>query len=456
MSEATDDAEEADNFIGGRVDALLVAAVIVGLSGLYLVGGAIMDFSARQQMNSVEGLLFYMALFAMLALALNLHWGYTGLLNIGVIGFMAIGIYTTAVLSKNPVLTDPAAGSTGGFGLPLWAGVIGGVVVASLLGGLVALPALRLRADYFAIVTVGMSEIIRFILLESEIQTVEIAGYFTGLGGGSGLILDFDVTDSLLGSLGLIETYLGFTERAGATLGLGSNPKPVFDSILYVVILLVFLVGFYSVLRRTGNSPFGRVLKAIREDEEATKSLGKNTNRFKITAFMLGSGLMGLAGILFYAEQGAITPSAFRPRITFFVFIALIIGGAGSNTGSVLGGAVFAAFLFRGPIFLKNVITENVDVDAVSTFGEAIGPLFASTDVMPLLVYVVDNLNQLQLVFMGIVLVLIMQYRPQGILGHRKEPASPIRLTRTTPGGAATPTEAADGGRRDGEVTGDE
>ena len=452
MSDANQDAVAADNFTGGKADALLVAAVIVALSGLYLAGGALMDFSARQQMNSVGGLLFYIAVFAMLALALNLHWGYTGLLNIGVIGFMAVGIYTTAVLSKNPFFTEPPGGTIGGFGLPLWAGIIGGVVVAALFGGLIALPALRLRADYFAIVTIAMSEIIRFTFMESDFQRFEIAGYYTGLGGGSGLILDFDVTDSLLGALGILDDYAAFTESVGATLGLGSNPKPVIDDIFYVLILLVFLVGFYSLLRRTGNSPFGRVLKAIREDEEATRSLGKHTDRFKITGFMIGSGLMGLAGILYFAEQGAITPTAFRPRLTFFVFIALILGGAGSNTGSVLGAAVFAAVLFRGPIFLKNIIEENVEVDAVPNFADAIAPLFSSADVVPLLIYVVDNLRSLQLVFMGIVLILVMQYRPQGILGHRKEPASPIRLTRKTPVAGGSPSAAADEGGTEGAV----
>ena len=456
MTEATAETEADDgDFFGGGADALLVAVVIAALCGLYLLGGVLMDFGARQQMNSVGVLLFYVALFAMLALALNLHWGYTGLFNIGVIGFMAIGIYTTAVLSKNPELTDPAAGSTGGFGLPLWLGVIGGVIAASLFGGLIALPALRLRADYFAIVTVGMSEIIRFTVMESALQTVEIGGYYTGLGGGSGLILDFDPTDRLLGAFGLLEPYTAFAEGIGAALGVGSNPKPVIDSLLYVVILLVFLVGFYSLLRRTGNSPFGRVLKAIREDEEATKSLGKGTNRFKIKAFMIGCGLMGLAGILFYAEQGAITPDAFRPRLTFFVWIALIIGGAGSNTGSVLGGAVFAAFLFRGPLFVKNVLQENFEVDAVDTFAEAAAPM-ASADVFPMLLYIVGNLNQLQLVFMGIVLVLLVHNRPEGLLGHRKEPASPIQLTRKKPGDGSAPATAADGGQPSGERDGDE
>jgi branched-chain amino acid transport system permease protein len=334
-------------------------------------------------------------------------------------------------------------------------GIIGGVIAASLFGGLVALPALRLRADYFAIVTVGISEIVRFTLLESSFQQGQIFGYWVGLGGGSGLILDFDPTNRLLEAFGLLGPYTTFVEGLGSRLGIGSNPKPVFDTLFYGLILLVFLVGFYVLLRRIGNSPYGRVLKAIREDEEATKSLGKDTNRFKVKAFMIGCGLMGLGGILFYAEQGAITPSAFRPRITFFIWIALIIGGAGSNTGSVVGGAVFAAFLFRGPIFFKNIVQETFEFDAANTFAEAAAPL-ASADPVPLFAYTVDNMQQLQLVIMGLVLIYLMHNRPEGALGHRKEPASAIRLDRRRPSEAGGSPTATDGGHGDDGGTDDE
>jgi branched-chain amino acid transport system permease protein len=429
-------------------DAIKLIALVGGIFAVYLLGGAILDFGMRQQLNSIAQLAFLISVFAMLALALNLHWGYTGLFNIGVIGFMAVGIYTTAVLSKSASLTEPAAGTTGGFGLPLWMGIIGGVIAAALFGGLVALPALRLRADYFAIVTVGISEIVRFTALESTFQQGQVFGYWVGLGGGSGLILDFDPTTRFLEAFGLMGSYTTFVEELGARLGLGSNPKPVFDTLLYGMILLVFLVGFYILLRRIGNSPYGRVLKAIREDEDATKSLGKNTNRFKIKAFMIGCGLMGLGGILFYAGQGAITPGAFRPRITFFVWIALIIGGAGSNTGSVVGGAIFAAFLFRGPIFFKNIVQETFEFDAANTFAQAAAPL-GSADPVPLLIYTIDNMQQLQLVIMGLVLIYLMHNRPEGVLGHRKEPASAIRLDRGRPDKQSTTAGGVGGGNNE-------
>ena len=226
MSEATAD-EGDDGGVVGQHDALLIAGVIAALAGLYLLGGALLDFGVRQQLNSVATLLFYVALFAMLGLALNLHWGYTGLFNIGIIGFMAVGIYTTAILSKTAAVTEPAAGSTGGLGLPLWLGVIGGVVAAALFGGLIALPALRLRADYFAIVTVGVSEIIRFSVKATGFQSFQIGPYYTGLGGGSGLLLPFDPVDRFVGFFGLTEPYEGFAAMIGAQLGLGSDRKSV-------------------------------------------------------------------------------------------------------------------------------------------------------------------------------------------------------------------------------------
>jgi len=430
-------------------DAVKLVALVGGLFTMYILGGAILGYGMRAQLNSIARLSFLIAVFAMLALALNLHWGYTGLFNIGIIGFMGVGIYTTSVLSKSATMTEPAAGTTGGFGLPLWLGIIGGVIAAALFGGLVALPALRLRADYFAIVTIGISEVIRFTVMETSFQTVQIGGYWTGLGGGSGLILPFDMTRGFLETVGLYEWYLGFVQDAGTQLGMGSNPKPVFDAFLYGLILLVFLIGFYILLQRTGNSPYGRVLKAIREDEEATKSLGKNTNLFKIKGFMLGCALMGLAGILYFVNQGAITPTAFRPRLTFYVWIALIIGGAGSNTGSVAGGAIFAAFLFRGPIFFKNIVTDQFDLDAANSFRDALAPL-GSADPVPLLAYTIESMEQLQLVFMGLVLIYLMHNRPEGVFGHRKEPASPIRLQDRTHKRSESPTAATDGGQDQG------
>jgi branched-chain amino acid transport system permease protein len=430
-------------------DVTKITALLVVIYAVYLVTGAVLGFEVRGQINSIASLTFYIAVFALLALALNLHWGYTGLFNIGIVGFMAVGIYTMAVVSKAPLFAAET-GRSGGFGMPIIVGIIAGTVVAALLGLVVALPALRLRADYLAIVTIAMSEILRFTFLSGDLEQFTVAGYVVGLGGGSGLILDFtQPVEAFFSAFGLWNAYLGFVDVVGAVVP--NNPKPVVDSLVYAVLLLVVVAGYYVLLRRVGNSPFGRVLKAIREDEEATNSLGKDTDAFKTKAFMVGCGLMGLGGILWFMSQGAITPNTYRPRLTFFVWIALIIGGAGSNTGSVMGGAIFAAVLFQGPRYLKNVIESLVEVDAPSGFGPAVAPLISNLDPVPFLFYTIDSIRQLQLVIMGLVLIYLMHNRPQGLLGHRKEPASSVPLDRPrrpAGEGEGRPPAAADGGSR--------
>ena len=431
-------------------DVTKITALLVVIYAVYLVTGAILGFEVRGQINSIASLTFYIAVFALLALALNLHWGYTGLFNIGIVGFMAVGIYAMAIVSKAPLFAAET-GRSGGFGMPIIVGIIAGTIVAALLGLVVALPALRLRADYLAIVTIAMSEILRFTFLSGDLEQFTVAGYVVGLGGGSGLILDFTPpVEAFFTALGLWNAYLGFVDIVGVVVP--NNPKPVVDSLVYSFLLMILVVtGYYVLLRRVGNSPFGRVLKAIREDEEATNALGKDTDAFKTKAFMVGCGLMGLAGILWFMTQGAITPNTYRPRLTFFVWIALIIGGAGSNTGSVMGGAIFAAVLFQGPRYLKNVIESLVEVDAPSGFGPAVAPLISNLDPVPFLFYTIDSIRQLQLVIMGLVLIYLMHNRPQGLLGHRKEPASSVPLDRprrSTGEGRGRPPAAADGGSR--------
>ena len=416
----------ADRIPGG--DTGLIVAVLLVMYAAYVLAGVGLGFSLRGQLNTIATLTFFIGVFAMLSLALNLHWGYTGLFNIGIVGFMAVGIYVMALVSK-PLYQAGGAAQVGGLGLPIVVGILAGMAAAALLGLVVALPALRLRADYLAIVTIAMSEIVRFSFLSGELQQFQLFGERVGFGGGSGLILDYtDPIEAFLSFVGLWDAYLGFVSAFEVVIP--SNPKPIVDGLVYGALLLASVAAYYWLLKRTGESPFGRVLKAIREDEDVANSLGKNTNRFKIKAFMLGCALMGLAGILWFMRSGAVTPNTFRPRITFFIWIALIIGGAGSNTGSVLGGAVFAALLYQGPRTLKNLIDAVLpSTDAPSGFGPAVAPLLSNLDPAPLFFYTLDSIRQLQLVFMGLVLIWLMHNRPEGMLGHRKETAAGVPLT---------------------------
>jgi len=234
---------------------------------------------------------------------------------------------------------------------------------------------------------------------------------------------------------------------------LGPNIETLFDALVLVVVV----VGFYWLLKRTGESPFGRVLKAIREDEDVAGALGKDTGRFKMKSFMLGCALMGLAGALyvFFQLGNTVNPTVFRPRLTFFVWVALILGGAGSNTGSVLGAALFVGVLFRGPLYLKNAIENLVEFpDAPDTVAGGLSG-FLSLDPVPFIAFLFDNMGSLRIILLGVVLIVLMKRRPQGLLGHRTETAAAVPLV---PVETATPSsvagsdgaEATDGGRVDG------
>jgi branched-chain amino acid transport system permease protein len=423
-------------------DVTKIIAVFAVLYAVYLLMGTALGYSLRGQLNSLQSLTYLIAVYAMLALALNLHWGYTGLFNIGVAGFMAVGVYVTAIVSK-PAATGQGAAQVSGLGLPLPIGIAAGVLAAVILGLVAALPALRLRADYLAITTIALSEIVRFTVKSSTFQTVSVFGADVGTGGGRGLILNYGNPMELIFASGVFEALV-----AAMNPLVEGDLRPVLEGLTYASLLLfVFVVAYYWLLKRTGESPFGRVLKAIREDETAAQALGKNTARFKIVSFMIGCGLMGLAGILYIHPSQAVTPSAFRPQLTFFVWVALIIGGAGSNTGSVVGAAVFMGVLFQGPIYLKNIIRDNVNLNDVdpATIADAVGPLF-SGDPLPLVAYTIGQINALQLVIMGVVLVFVLQNRPEGLMGHRKEEAASVSLSRRPEKRGDANRFAADGG----------
>jgi len=410
----------------GVSDARLLLVVALGLYALFIVAAPLQGNDLNGTINSLRRITFLSALYGMLALALNLQWGYAGLFNIGVAGFMAVGVYTMGILSSAP-------GSTGaGLGLPLPVGILGGLLAATLVGVIASLPALRLRGDYLAIVTLAAAEIIRLTIRSPVFQEVELAGVVVGTGGPQGMQLPENPIRILFyqdpGAFASDPALLGnvlfpFFEGLGVT-------KTVVVGWAYAAVLLVVLGLVYWLLVRVGNSPFGRVLKAIREDELVASSLGKDTRWFKVKVFALGCALMGLAAILWRLSGGYTSSSSYMPIQTFYVFIALIIGGAGSNTGSVIGGAVFASLLFEGPLVVRRIVGNLFEIDEVPrTLFDAVGSL-GGLDPAPLLAYTVTdvNISALRLVLLGVVLVYLIQNRPDGLLGHRKEVASSVDL----------------------------
>jgi len=447
-------------------DPLLVATVIGAIYLLYVVltfvGPSEGDVGAI--VSNLQTITFWTALYAMMVLALNLHWGYAGLFNIGVAGFMAVGVYVFAAL------TIPLSGAPPGLGLPIWVGIVGAMLATALVGALTALPALRLRADYLAIVTVALSEIIRLSFLSTEFEQFTLftnLGFLPdiALGTGAGRGINIPVNPSIpVKSLYYTNPQ---NPASGSRTALGQTVLTAFEnagvretvvvSLTYTLVLVAVVALFYWLLVRVGNSPFGRVLKAIREDELVANSLGKDTRVFKITVFMLGCALMGLGGVLWEAQKGFTDPTSttFRPLQTFYIFIALIIGGAGSNTGSVIGGALFASLLFQGPLFAARIARHIFDLgNAPSSFAVAAGQ-FLSGDLGALPAYAASEISTLRFVLLGVVLVYLMQNRPQGLLGHRKEVAASVDLMDrngdrpAADGGRPTGNDPPDGGETD-------
>ncbi|MCG1002478.1 MULTISPECIES: branched-chain amino acid ABC transporter permease [Halobacterium] len=417
-------------------DAAKVSVMFFGIWALFYAFGTMLGYGNTGTLALVRRVTFLSAVYGIVVLALNIQWGYAGLFNIGVAGFMAVGAYTAAMLSSSP------GGMPPGLGLPLPIGILGGMLAATIVGLVAALPALRLKADYLAIVTVALSEIIRIVY-----NTPAFANITGGASGFDNLptnpvnaLLLQDPTSTVSEPTAVGEVVFSFFSSFGIE-------RFVAIPTVYTIGVLVALLVVYLVLERTGKSPYGRVLKAIREDETAAQSLGKDTQNFKVRAFALGCGLMGLAGILWFAmgPRASITPTTFRPNITFYIFIALIIGGAGSNTGSVLGGALFASLLFEAPPVVRNLITDAFEVSAdPANLVEALVPL-ASGEIMPLAGFLLGNIDTLRFMGMGLLLVVLVQRRPDGLLGARKETAAGVSLAADTRPGGDTAAESGGG-----------
>jgi branched-chain amino acid transport system permease protein len=304
-------------------------------------------------------------IYALAAIGLNMHFGYTGLLNFGQVGFMAIGGYGVAI-------------SVLEWDLPLWVGVFVGMGGAVLLALLLGIPTLRLRADYLAIVTIAASEIFRYMVSAPSWRT------FTGGSDGlSGFAKDFrDANPIPDGSYGfgpweynardLWELLVGWTAVGLATL-------------------LIFLLV---------RSPWGRIVKAIREDEDAVRALGKNVYSYKMQSLVIGGVIGAVGGAFWVTTQASITPGSFSTVPTFYAYAALILGGMGRVGGPVVGSMVFWGLL----IFAQNLVNEIV-----------------ANEYIPNSIMDSNQSGNVRFVLVGVGLVLLMIYRPQGIFGDRRE-----------------------------------
>ncbi|MBT2405023.1 MULTISPECIES: branched-chain amino acid ABC transporter permease [unclassified Streptomyces] len=324
-----------------------------------------MDFSIILSDAIRSGIGPIAAVYALAAMGLNLHFGYTGLLNFGQVGFMLVGGYGLAITVAT-------------WGGPMWLGILVGLASAVVLALLLGLPTLRLRADYLAITTIAAGETLRLFYRSSWAEPT--TGGVFGLQRFAGDFYEMNPIGR--GSYGF--WMVKFSARD-----------------LWVLIVtwgLVALVGVLLALLI--HSPWGRVLKAIREDEDAVRSLGKNVYAYKMQSLVLGGVIGAAAGMMQAIQVQSASPDSFDPVVTFFLYTLLVLGGAGRIMGPVIGSVVFWFLL----TFLDSALRQAIDAGYVSP--EVISPA---------------EVGAVRFALVGLALILLVAFRPQGILGSRKE-----------------------------------
>ncbi|WP_106816634.1 branched-chain amino acid ABC transporter permease [Microbacterium timonense] len=300
--------------------------------------------------------------YALAALGLAVHFGYAGLINMGIAGFMAIGAYGYAI----SILT---------FGFEWWAGALVGLAAAALFALILGIPTLRLRGDYLAIVTIAAAEVVRLLFLTTAFDAV---------------------TGSADGLSGYHNSFRASNPIPPGEYGFGPwvyNANGWWVRIMGLVTLGIAALVVWMLTR----SPWGRTIKGIREDEDAVRSLGKNVFSYKMQALVLG-GVLAAAGGIVYALPSAVSPGVYVTSLTFFVWTALLLGGAATVFGPLLGSLIFWVL----QTFLSNVL-----------------PAMAAAGWLPGLTQI--QAGTLRFILVGVALMLLVIFMPQGLLGNKKE-----------------------------------
>jgi branched-chain amino acid transport system permease protein len=291
--------------------------------------------------NYLVAMLTFAGLYGLMALGLNIIWGMAGMINLGLVGFFALGAYASAL----PTLK---------LGLPLVLGPPLAAVMCAAAGALMAVITARLRGDYLAIVTLGFAEVVRLVA-SNEIWLT-------------------NGTDGLSGIPGPLRGRI----------------SPELFNLLFLAIVVVAVAAMLLIAQRLRHSPFGRVLRAIRDDDQVAAVAGKKVLRFKAQAFALGAAIIGFAGALYGQYISYIAPDVFVPLITIYIVLALAAGGTGNNWGAVLG-SILVVFFMEATRFLAPLLSglKPVQVAALREF------LISAS------------------------LILVLRFRPQGLIPER-------------------------------------
>ncbi|MGD9046286.1 MAG: branched-chain amino acid ABC transporter permease [Desulfobacterales bacterium] len=298
-------------------------------------------------------------IYAVFALGLNIQWGYTGLFNIGIAGFFCIGAYTSALITT-PMPEGVYAQYVKqifGLDLPFVFGLLGAAIVCGIVALLIGGITLRLGEDYLAIATLGIAETFRLIF-----------NNITWIANGP------------RGLMGLPQPLHGLVE-------------PRHYNYIYLIIIIIVLVIIYLLIERAIRSPWGRVLRAVREDEVSAAMSGKDIFNFKMQSLIFGAMVMGIGGALYAHYTKAISPSVFTPLYgTFIIWVMLMAGGSGNNKGAILGAYVIWT-IWIGTTFLTDFLPHTLKARA----------------------------PYIRFLIIGVLLEIILLYRPQGLLGEEKK-----------------------------------
>jgi branched-chain amino acid transport system permease protein len=330
------------------------------------------DLSSVTSQTFVVGVVVVAGIYALVALGLQLNVGYTGISNFGAAGFMAIGAYTMGILVVKA-------------GISFWLAFPLAIVATILFGLLIGLPSLRLRADYFAIATLAMAEVVRLFAQNARSLTGGNQGLFCDLNGSNGCFND--AWNNVAHSINDFLANLGWSgTSSGSGLASWNGPNSLFPLLIVVWVAVVLVaLGLIYITR----SPWGRVLRAVREDEDAARALGKNALSYKLQSLAIAGAIGAVAGMFYALELTTIHPLDFQPLFTFFAFGVLILGGLTSYWGVPLG-AIILMVIIEG--------TRYVDIGLSE-----------------------PRVAAMRFALIGLILILLMAFRPQGLFGKREE-----------------------------------